>query len=197
MRLRRKLQRIGACLSQSSTRVNDFHINRNFFELLGLPPGCNVDITLLEQHYRQLQAELHPDRFVNAGADQRLAALQQSSLLNDAYTTLKSPLLRAEHLLALHGIDAREHVQSHMDSAFLLNQMQLRETLEGLQQKQDLTGLANLQTQAKNDVSAVWQGFVSTMEAAQFDKAKRLFHKLQFLYKLIDEIAEAEDRVLD
>src|SRR5688572_1385957 len=97
----------------------------NFFSLLGVQPACQLDLAALEQHYRQAQAKWHPDRFVNASAAERLQALQQTSLLNDAYTTLKTPLSRAEHLLAvLGGEEISEKPAPKLDGVFLLQQLE-------------------------------------------------------------------------
>ncbi|WP_367266918.1 hypothetical protein [Propionivibrio sp.] len=41
------------------------------FALLGLPRAFRLDTTLLDARYRALQAEVHPDRFANAGDAER------------------------------------------------------------------------------------------------------------------------------
>src|SRR5690606_14090185 len=92
----------------------------NFFALLGVQPACHIDLAALEQHYRQQQAKWHPDRFVNAPGAERLAALQHTSLLNDAYTARQTPLRRAEHWLAVPSGDDDCEPRQKLDSAFLL-----------------------------------------------------------------------------
>ena len=80
---------------------------QNFFSLLGLPESCAVDEALLDRNYRELQAQWHPDRFASAPQAERLAAVQQASLINDAYATLKTPLRRADQIVVLR--DGRFH----------------------------------------------------------------------------------------
>ena len=83
----------------------------DYFAVLQVPLACEVDMAELERQYRLLQNQWHPDRKAGAGDREKLEAVQRTSLLNDAYTTLKSPLLRAAHLLQLKGIEiGRAHV---------------------------------------------------------------------------------------
>ena len=58
----------------------------------------------LEQRYRALSRQFHPDYFYNASAAERRASLERSSYLNDAYRTLKNPVSRIEYLLKLEGV---------------------------------------------------------------------------------------------
>jgi molecular chaperone HscB len=64
----------------------------------------NVDKADLEQRYRALSRQCHPDYFHNAPPAERRASLERSSYLNDAYRTLKNPISRIEYLLKLEGV---------------------------------------------------------------------------------------------
>jgi molecular chaperone HscB len=76
----------------------------NFFAFLGLPRRLKVDMSLLEQRFRDLSRQYHPDYFYNASQKERLESLERSSYLNDAYRTLKNPAARIEYLLNLEGL---------------------------------------------------------------------------------------------
>jgi molecular chaperone HscB len=76
----------------------------DYFAFLGLPRRLNIDMPLLEQRFRELSRQYHPDYFYNAPPKERLAALEKSSHLNDAYRTLRSPISRIEYLLGLEGL---------------------------------------------------------------------------------------------
>lgn len=103
--------------------------NRNYFELFNLPPAFAMDIDSLDAAYRQMQTEIHPDRFAHAGeADQRLA-VQWATRANEAYKTLKSPFGRANYLLELQGIHAMDANNTSMPMDFLVQQMEWREML--------------------------------------------------------------------
>lgn len=170
---------------------------QNFFSLLGLPESCHVDEAVLERNYLQLQGQWHPDRFAAAAPAERLAALQQASLLNDAYATLKAPLRRAEYLLQLNGVDLHKHNQTLQDGAFLMAQMEQREELEDMLASRDQSGLAELLARTRGQQDAIWRDFAGSVEAGRFAAAKTAFHKLQFLTKLGYEIVAAEDKLLD
>jgi molecular chaperone HscB len=79
-------------------------LKADYFAFLGLPRRLDIDMALLEQRFRELSREYHPDYFYNAPAKERLAALERSSQLNDAYRTLRSPASRIEYLLGLEGL---------------------------------------------------------------------------------------------
>jgi molecular chaperone HscB len=78
----------------------------DYFAFLGLPRRLNIDMPLLERRFRELSRQYHPDYFYNAPPKERLAALERSSHLNDAYRTLRNPVSRIEYLLGLEGLGA-------------------------------------------------------------------------------------------
>jgi molecular chaperone HscB len=92
----------------------------------------------LDQRFRQLQALVHPDKFANASAAEQRHAAEQSMNINDAYQTLKDPLKRAMLICAIRGHEVNLNTNTAMSSKFLVEQMQLRETLEDLLAKAQL-----------------------------------------------------------
>src|SRR6476620_10067716 len=76
----------------------------DFFSFLGLSRKLNIDTADLEQRYRALSRQYHPDYFYNAPPAERRASLERSSYLNDAYRTLRQPAGRIEYLLKLEGL---------------------------------------------------------------------------------------------
>jgi molecular chaperone HscB len=79
----------------------------DYFSFLGVPRKLNLDIADLEQRFRALSRQFHPDYFYNAAPAERRASLERSSYLNDAYRTLRQPIARLEYLLSLEGMDRR------------------------------------------------------------------------------------------
>jgi molecular chaperone HscB len=77
---------------------------RDYFTFLGLPRRLKVDMSLLEQRFRELSRQYHPDYFYNASQRERLESLERSSFLNDAYRTLRNSVSRIEYLLTLEGL---------------------------------------------------------------------------------------------
>jgi molecular chaperone HscB len=85
----------------------------DYFTFLGLPRKLTIDVQELERRFRDLSRKFHPDYYYNASPAERLASLERSSYLNDAYRTLRNPVARVEHLLAIEGLpSARAEVPS-------------------------------------------------------------------------------------
>ncbi|HZJ32667.1 MAG TPA: Fe-S protein assembly co-chaperone HscB, partial [Vicinamibacterales bacterium] len=76
----------------------------DYFSFLGLPRKLTIAAAELEQKFRELSRKFHPDYYYNASPAERLASLERSSYLNDAYRTLRNPVSRIEHLLAIEGL---------------------------------------------------------------------------------------------
>src|SRR5216683_7264510 len=79
----------------------------DYFRFLGLPRKLNISASELEQNFRLLSRQFHPDYFYNASLAERRASLERSSYLNDAYRTLKQPIARIAYLLELEGVWTR------------------------------------------------------------------------------------------
>jgi molecular chaperone HscB len=80
----------------------------DYFRFFGLPRKLGIDLADLEQRFRALSRQFHPDYFYNSDATERLASMERSSYLNDAYRTLRQPLDRVEYLLKIEKVAARD-----------------------------------------------------------------------------------------
>jgi molecular chaperone HscB len=89
----------------------------NYFVFFDLLPKLRIDTVSLEKHFYALSRRLHPDRFAAKPAAEQEAALAESSVLNDAYRTLKDPILRTQYLLTLEGIELEEQSKAATDAA--------------------------------------------------------------------------------
>jgi molecular chaperone HscB len=77
----------------------------DYFAVFGLPRKLALDVKALERSFYRLSRAVHPDRFAQADAEKQRWSLEQTSLLNDAYRTLKQPISRTEYLLRLEGVE--------------------------------------------------------------------------------------------
>ncbi len=100
------------------------------FTLFGLPPRFALDRAALDQRWRQLQAEVHPDRFAADGAAAQRVAMQWAVRVNEAYQRLKEPLSRGAYLCELRGAAIDAERNTAMPAAFLMQQMAWREALD-------------------------------------------------------------------
>jgi molecular chaperone HscB len=78
--------------------------NADYFAVFGLPRKLHIDLSALERSFYRLSRKLHPDLYAQASPREQQWSLDQTSLLNDAYRTLKNPIARTEYLLKLEGI---------------------------------------------------------------------------------------------
>jgi molecular chaperone HscB len=118
------------------------NLQSNDFELFGLTQQFAQERSALDARWKSLQAQAHPDKFAaQGGAAQRLA-MQWSVRINEAYQRLKNPLQRAAYLCELHGAPIQAHSNTAMAPAFLMQQIEWREALDGARKLVDLETLA-------------------------------------------------------
>ena len=99
-----------------------------------------IDMDQLQQAYLKAQQACHPDRFVGQGEEVQLAARNKSAAVNDAYQTLKDPVARAESIMRLTGVEVPgEGDNTVQDPEALMEAMELRERLDGLESPQEIT----------------------------------------------------------
>lgn len=115
-------------------------LKQNYFELFGLAPDFGLDRAALDARYRDLQRLVHPDRFAGAGDQERRIAMQQATRINEGYRVLKDALARGRYLLELRGHRFDDERSTHQDPAFLMEQIELREELEGVRGSADPFG---------------------------------------------------------
>jgi molecular chaperone HscB len=89
----------------------------DYFLFFGLPRKLNLDVAALEKDFYELSRKLHPDLSVRAGSQEQEWSLEQSSLLNDAYRTLRDPIKRTQYLLRLEGVELEEQSKSATEKA--------------------------------------------------------------------------------
>jgi molecular chaperone HscB len=89
----------------------------DYFSFFGLPRKLNLDVAALEKDFYELSRKLHPDLSVRAGSQEQEWSLEQSSMLNDAYRTLRDPIKRTQYLLRLEGVELEEQSKAATDQA--------------------------------------------------------------------------------
>jgi molecular chaperone HscB len=89
----------------------------DYFTFFGFPRKLDLDPAALETEFYALSRRLHPDVFARAGDQERAWSLEQSSMLNDAYRTLKDPIRRTAYLLRLEGVELEEQSKQATEKA--------------------------------------------------------------------------------
>ena len=175
-----------------------FDFSQNFFSLFQLPESFSIDEEILSCCYRELQKEMHPDRFAAASDHERRLAVQYSSWINEAYETLKSPVSRAHYLLSLKGHDVDPQQTLGNDPAFLMHQMQLREQLMALKALNEPEhALDKLNSELEELIEHQCSAFKGYFANGDYEAAKVAVSKMQFLFKLEEEVERVEAEILD
>jgi len=176
-------------------------LEQNFFELFDLAVGYHLDPHLLSDRYHALQKEVHPDRFAHASEREQLRAVQYTAHINEALTTLKDPLKRAQYLLKLRGRELCSELGGRIDPLFLMQQMELRERLEAAPAHADPESeLEGLQQEVEEHWAQLETEFIQSLAGLteqDLDEAVARVRKMQFLDKLLHEIEQAEDHLTD
>jgi molecular chaperone HscB len=168
---------------------------QTYFDMFSLPRKLTIDTAALERDFYKLSRRLHPDLYARKSAAEQAWSLRQSSLLNDAYRTLKDPVARTAYLLKLEGIRMEDENMENreprakqnrvpedlLEEVFELN-MQLEEMRANLKMGEDdpaLRGdLERAQVQFKamltsvdEDLRRAWAAWDAAMDASE-DVAK-------------------------
>ncbi|TEU27921.1 MAG: Fe-S protein assembly co-chaperone HscB [Gammaproteobacteria bacterium] len=169
---------------------------QNYFELFSLDAGFAINLTSLEQAYQSQISIFHPDNFVTNSDKEKSIALQNTSLINTAYDTLKAPLLRATYLLELQDINAFDEKDTQMDMEFLMNQIALRERLESLEVNKDELELDDFIEQVSQKVTQNIEQISQLFEIKELDKIKNLVRELKFYTQLNTQANQLMDEWL-
>jgi molecular chaperone HscB len=169
---------------------------QDFFTLFHLPRRFQIDSTALEQAYRDLQAQVHPDKFAHLPEAERRLSMQWTTRVNEGYQTLRSPLNRARYLLNLQGVDTQEESNTAMPHDFLMQQMEWREALEEALQAKDMDALEGLEQRVQHESRVLQQDLAADLdEKHDYPAASGIVRKLKFLERLTEEIGAAFDEI--
>ncbi len=174
----------------------DLDFAADHFTLFGLPRVQSLDTQDLDDSFRAVQAQVHPDKHAHAGdADQRLA-MQWATRVNEAYQTLKAPGQRARYLLQLLGHDPQIESNTAMPTAFLMSQMELREAVVEARAAGDEDGLEAVRSRLSGEIKADHQRLAELIDVARdYAAAANLVRQLMFQEKLLNEIDDALEAV--
>ena len=106
--LHRGAQSTGAHFCSECGKIQPVAASSDYFSFFGLPRKLRIDESELEKVFYALSRQFHPDYFMSASAEERQASVERSSMLNDAYRTLRNPVSRAKYLLTLEGYNEAE-----------------------------------------------------------------------------------------
>jgi molecular chaperone HscB len=167
----------------------------DYFSFFGLPRKLTIDVPALEKDFYELSRKLHPDLNARAGTQEQEWSLQQSSLLNDAYRTLKDPIKRTQYLLQLEGVELEEQSKSATEQARSSGQLKkqivppdlLEEVFELNMQLEEL----RMQKKMGEDDPALIEE-IGRQKLELDEKQEGLLRDLEYLWKMWDGMIQRE-----
>lgn len=169
---------------------------QDHYALFGLPRTFAVDLVALEQHYRDLQSRVHPDRHAHLPEAEQRVSMQWATRANEAFQTLKQPLARARYLLELAGHDPQVESNTAMPMAFLLEQMEWRELVAEARAERHLETLEDLHARLRRRMKDEYSALGELIDGkGDLPAAADQVRQLMFLEKLLHDIDEALEAV--
>jgi len=168
----------------------------DYFTFFGLPRKLDLNVVGLEKEFYVLSRKLHPDLNARAGNQEQAWCLEQSSLLNDAYRTLKDPIKRTQYLLGLEGVELEEQSKSATEQARSTGEVKkqivpadlLEEVFELNMQLEEL----RMQKKMGEDDPALLEE-IGKQKLELEAKNEALLDELRTIWKSWDAIIEAEE----
>jgi molecular chaperone HscB len=162
----------------------------DYFRFFGLSQQFKIDLPALDQAYLAIQKEVHPDRHARGSETEQRLAMQMATFANTAFQTLKNPIQRGLYLCKLHGVDAHLETNTAMPAAFLMKQMDWRESLD--EQAEDIVALEMLMDEVAQAKQATLAEIAQALDDAQnYERGAELLRGLLFIDKFAIELEDA------
>lgn len=169
-------------------------LTQDYFELFGLPARFRIDLAALDEAFRRVSLQVHPDRFAGAGPAMQRVAEQWSARANEAHAALSSPLSRAVYLCERAGAPVEAESNTRMPMDFLMQQMQWREALEAAAGKP--AELKPLGEEVSREESRLIESLGAAFDDEQDPKkAVPLVRRLMFVDKMAREVRAALEKI--
>lgn len=169
---------------------------QDHFALFDLPRQYEIDLMELERRFIDLQSKVHPDKHAHLGDSEKRQAMQLASNANEAFQTLKSPLKRASYLLHLVGHDVVIETNTALPTAFLIEQMELREAVGEARSAKKESTLDDLRRDLKSRMKSQYEALRILLDVKKdYDAVTDSVRRLMFEEKLLQEIDDALEAI--
>jgi len=173
----------------------------NYYLLLGLKQEFDISQEQLAANHLKLQKAIHPDNFANASSAEKLEAMKQVSLINDAFQLLKDPYQRGVYLLTLSGWQKPQEHQTIQAPELLMQQMSLRERFEEIKTcQQPEKQLDSFFDDIEDLIKKQYQTIVALFETVKTTTSESIYIELvriKYFRKLKQEIIKFEEFLED
>jgi len=166
----------------------------NYFSLFDVPEQYQLDLNSVEQRYRTLQRLTHPDRFASAGDQEKRMYMQKNAQVNDGFHVLKDIVKRGEHLLEVREVALPSEQETIGDTAFLMEQMELRESLGNAGSLEEIMALISSISDSTAEYVERIDKLLASNTQEDNQQAGIELSKLKFLKKIAAEAKTREQK---
>jgi len=175
--------------------VANLSASDDYFRFFGLEQRFQIDLPVLDRAYLAIQGEVHPDRHARGSDSEKRLAMQMATLANTALQTLRNPITRGLYLCKLHGVDAHLETNTAMPTAFLMKQMDWRESLD--ESAEDLASMEVLMEEVNQSKQETLADIAHAIDGAKnYERAAELLRGLLFIDKFAIELDDAISALL-
>ncbi|MFQ5777595.1 MAG: Fe-S protein assembly co-chaperone HscB [Terriglobia bacterium] len=157
----------------------------DYFSFLGLARKLTLDGAVLERRFHQLSWKLHPDQYHNTSSYEQELSLEKTSVLNDAYRTLRDPVARVEYLLGQEGVRREGETKQQAPPDLLAEVFELNEYLEELRAAKSSGGDTRALADLRHRLEKARESFQEQLDAVLAELTAR--------FREWDEVVEGDD----
>ena len=175
-------------------------LTNDYFEFLGLPRALSIDAEDLQNRFYTLSRQLHPDRFTRRPEAEQRYALEATSLLNDAYRTLREPIPRAEYLLKQEGFDIGEQRGKDVPPELLEEVFELNMALEEMrmgdddarpQLEQAQTRFQVMQDEIDREIDQMFRAYDKERSREVLAEIRNVLNRRRYIQNLLRDVDKA------
>jgi molecular chaperone HscB len=172
----------------------------DYYALLGIPRKLSLSQDELQSRFYELSRHLHPDLFTRKPERERQYALEASSILNDAYRTLRDPVKRANYVLKQEGFDIGEQRSKDVPPELLEEVFELNMALEELRggddsarpqleaARQNFTGMLS---GADAQLEQLFAAYDASHERETLSQIRAALNRRKYIENLVAEVQRA------
>jgi molecular chaperone HscB len=171
----------------------------DYYTLLGIHRKLRLNTAELQQRFYELSRQLHPDRFMRKSEAERQYSLDASSILNDAYRTLKDPVKRAQYVLSQEGFEIGEQRSKEVPPELLEEVFELNMALEEMrsgdysarpQLESAKDNFSNMLSEADGQLETQFTKYDESPDRETLTKIRGTLNRRKYIQNLLDEVHE-------
>jgi molecular chaperone HscB len=172
----------------------------DYYTLLAIPRKLSLQEQELQRRFYELSRQLHPDRFMRRPEREREYSLDASSVLNDAYRTLRDPVKRAQYFLKQEGFDIGEQRSKDVPPELLEEVFELNMALEELrggdssarpQLEAAQTNFAAMLSAADAQLTDLFHQYDASPAPDKLEQIRAVLNRRKYIENLVNEVRGA------